>query len=64
MSFAPSYNGEFIVNQNKRKGPNYPRNAFSFFLDEQVDQLKVEGFTINSKKDAVPAASARWQVYF
>ena len=62
MSFAPSYNGEFIVNQKKRI--NYQRNAFSFFLDEQVDQLKVEGFTINSKKDAVPAASARWQVYF
>lgn len=61
MAFAPSYNGEFIVNQNKKKKNKNPRNAFSFFLDEQVEQLKLEGFTITSKKDAVPAACARWK---
>lgn len=61
MAFAPSYNGEFVINQNKKKKNKNPRNAFSFFLDEQVEQLKLEGFSIGSKKDAVPAACARWK---
>lgn len=37
------------------------KNAFSFYLDYAMTELRREGNVINSKQDAVPFAHGKWQ---
>lgn len=61
MSFAPAYNGMFNLNQPKKNKKKAPRNAFSFFLDEKIEELKAQGFTIHNKGDGVSYANREWK---
>ena len=41
-----------------------PKTGFDVFWDEQMGDLQLDGFKIRSRKDAYPAASGKWQVFF
>ena len=53
-----------LFNQPKKKTKKAPKNAFSFYLDFTVKELRREGQNIGHKSEAVPYASERWKVCF
>ena len=62
-NYAPNYMGQLATQQKRGKNQRKtPKNPFSFFLDEKVNEMKEKGFTITSKSDAIQYANTQWQV--
>ena len=51
-----------LLTKPKTKKKKNPRNAFSFFLDDAVKELRRQGQDVASKKEAVPLSNQKWKV--
>ena len=51
-----------IYNKPKTKKKKNPKNAFSFYLDDTIKELKKQGQHFASKAEAVPIVSEKWKV--
>ena len=61
--WSSKYNGVLPQKQKSAKKKN-PKNAFSFFLDEKIPELRRQGHAVTYKGDAVPYCSDEWKVRF
>jgi len=62
MNRAYTAGQNVILNKPKTKSKKSPKNAFSFYLDYAVKELRQNGEYCANKSEAVPYAHAQWKV--
>ena len=62
MSRSYTAGQNFVINKPKTKSKKAPKNAFSFYLDYTLKEMRRNGEHVSSKAEAVPYAHAQWKV--